>query len=231
MKKRKIVFGSIFTVLLMLMTICYFVGARNIYLEEDNSFCVTTDMNENDADLPIWNVGDSWTYHVETEGEQNEYFAMDFDLDINNLEFEVIEVQNDMYILSMIVPQGDFNGEASIDLGGFTFSGSLEDAYMNGFLYVKKSTLEIIKFEGAIEGDTNKIILPHFNIGFQLEFEIEENYQAVKTNFSSLRFPMNIDDIWIIPLTYLNMTFNAYQPNLGQNRLYSYVSEHEVESM
>jgi hypothetical protein len=83
--------------------------------------------------------------------------------------------------------------------------------------------------EVSIIGDTNKIILPHFDIDFQIEFEIEENNQGVKTNFSSLTFPMNIDDTWLVPQTYLNISINANEPNLGQNRLFSYVYSHEVE--
>ncbi len=229
MKKKKIIFGSMFTIFLLLMS-SFFVGAITINNYQSSSY-ITSILDENDADLPIWKVGDSWTYDIEIEGEQNEYFDLEFDLYIDNMKFEVLEIQGDMYKLSMDVPEGDFNGAVTADLGAFTFSGNIEEAYLDGFMYVKKSTLGIHKCEGSIVGDTNKLILPHFDIDFQIEFEVEENNQGVKTNFSSLKFPMNTDDTWPIPQTYLNISINAIQPNLGQNRLFSYVLDHDVKCM
>jgi len=226
MKKKSIIFGSVFIIFLLMMS-SFFVGAITLN-KHANSTYLTSILDENDADLPIWTIGDSWTYNVEIEGEQNEYFDLEFDLYIDNMEFEVVEIQAEMYKLSMIVPEGDFNGAVTADLGAFTFSGNIEDAYLDGFMYVKKSTLGIQKCEGSIVGDTNKLILPHFDIDFQIEFEVEENNQGVKTNFSSLMFPMNIEDTWLIPQTYLNISINAVQPNLGQNRLFSYVYGHEA---
>ena len=227
MKNNSMVFGILSIVLLMLMSSC-FVGAICINKQE-NSSCISSSVLENDADVPIWNVGDSWTYKIETEGEQNEYFDLEFDITIDNLNFEVVEIQDEMYKVSMSVPLGDFTGSVTADLGVFTFSGNIQNAYMNGIVYVKKSTLGIHRCEATIVGDTNKIILPHFDIDFQLEFEIEENNEGVKANLSTLSFPMNVDDTWLIPLTYMNMSINARQPNLGQNRLFTYVYEHQVE--
>ena len=226
MKKRRIIFGSVFTIIILIAS-SFFVGAITVN-KPMHLTILHSSLDENDADLPIWTVGDSWTFNIEVEGEQNEYFDLEFDLDIDNMEFEVVEIQSEMYKLSMTVPEGDFNGAVTVDLGVFTFSGNIQDAYLDGFIYVKKSTLGIHECEGSIVGETNKIILPNFDIDFQLEFEIEENNQGVKINFSSLSFPMNIDDTWFIPQTYLNISVNANQPNLGQNRLLSYVYGHEV---
>ena len=222
----KKIIACIVLVTILMIGSC-FVGAININTERETSTCVTSSFDENDADLPIWNVGDSWTYNVELELEQNQYFELDVSLEFENLEFEVIEVQNsnDMYKLKITVPTGGLTGSGSVDLDIFTLTGNILNAQLDGFIYVKKSTLEINKFEVTIMGDTNKILLPHFNVYLQLEFE--EEFAGVKENFSSLKFPMNIDETWAVPDTYLNISTNAHQPNLGSGRLYSYVPEHD----
>ena len=74
MKKKRIIFGSLLTIFLLIMS-SYFVGAITIN-KQGNPTLLTSSLDENDADLPIWTIGDSWTYNIEVEGEQNEYFDL-----------------------------------------------------------------------------------------------------------------------------------------------------------
>ena len=187
--------------------------------------------DENDAELPVWNTGDYWIYDLSLSLSQTEYFDLDFSININNFKLEVEEVDdiNDQYVLSMTVPQGDITGSGSMNLGGFVFSGSINNAYLDGDMFVKKSTLGIIYAEGKLEGDTNKILIPHFNVDFTIEFEEIIDNLLEKTDFSVLEFPMNTGGSWLIPFTYINMSFNAIQPNLGGGRLKSFVNEHFVQ--
>lgn len=223
-------FGSVLAVFLLVMTSGYFGGATTNFSNGNKKACYTlSSIEQNDAEIPTWSIGDKWTYTLDVRGEQNEYFDLDFDLTMDNLEFEVIEIQDELYILSMTIPRGDFSGSVSIDLGVFTFSGSIENAILNAEIFVNKSTLGIFKCQGTLSGETNKILLPNFDIDFQLEFEREVNNEGIKTNLSTLQFPININNNWSVPLTYLNITIDANQPNLGQNRLFSFVNGHEVE--
>jgi len=231
MKIKRIVLGIFITVFLLLPTFGNYGGTLHTYGVNTKSNCDKSSFIIHDAELPYWNIGDSWTYNIKATGEQNQYFDLDFDLNINNFKFEVTDIQDELYILSMTVPQGDFQGEGNIDLGIFTFSGIIKDASLNGVIYVTTSTLEIHKCQATISGNTNKIILPQFNTDFQLEFEIIENGLMHKGNFSSLPFPMNINDVWLVPFTYLNFTIDSTKPNLGQNILYSYINEHEVKCL
>lgn len=200
------------------------VGA--IDLEKNNTGLMTD--NENDADLPEWDIGDKWVYDSQLSLEQSEYFDLDFQLYLNNLEFEIIELQDNdqIYKVKITVPQGSLTGSGTVKLSIFTFSGSITNAKLDGFIYIKKSTLEMKKCEGTIEGDTNKVLLPHFKINFLIEFEKVLDYELVKSNYTALQFPMNTNDDWEVPLTYLNITTDAIQPNLGEGRLYTYVPEH-----
>ncbi len=212
-------------VILILTGLVGAVDLEKNYIIKNETFCTN---NENDVELPQWNTGNKWIYDAQLRLQQSEYFNMDFQLNLNNLEFEIIEIQNnnDFYKVKMTVPQGSLTGNGNIELSIFTFSGSISNAKLNGFLYIKKSTLEMNKCEGTIEGDTNKIILPHFKINFLIEFEKIKDNELVKSNYTALQFPMNINENWDVPLTYLNITTNAIQPNLGEGRLYSYVPEH-----
>lgn len=226
MKKNTIVVGSLFTFLLLVIS-SFFVGAVSLAQSRKQHY-FSSGIDEPDADLPVWDVGDSWTYDLAAKGEQNEYFDLDFDITIRNMKYEVVEVQEEMYKLAVTVQKGDFNGAVTVDLGVFVFSGEIEQASLTGIMYVKRSTLGMYTFEGNIAGETNKIILPQFNMDFKLDFEVEENNEGFKTNFSTLSFPMNIEDVWHVPVTYLNMSINAVQPNLGENRVFSYVNDHDV---
>jgi len=221
---KKIVIIVLLVVTLMMSS--FFVGAINTKKIIPNSNI--SSFEENDADLPVWNIGDSWTYNVELELENNQNFELDVDLDIDNLRFEVIEIQDDMYRLSLTVEKGDLNGWGSVDLSIFTFTGNIRNAGIDGFAYVKKSTLEIHRIEGTIDGDTDKILLPHFNADFMLEFEAVEDDQLVKSDFSVIKFPLNVGESWSSIFSYINISLNPNQPNLGPSLLYSYLDEHDI---
>ena len=226
MKKNKL---NIIVLSIVMLIIASFFTGINIKRAGGVTNNSLTFIKENDVDLPVWNLSDKWVYDAQISVAQTEYFTLNADLEINNLELEVVEIQNnaDLYKLKMTVPQGDITGSGTIDLDVFSLSGGIMNGVLDGFMYVKKSTLEINKCEGIIEGDTNKVLLPHFKIGFKLEFEKEADDDLVKTNFSSIKFPINVNENFTIPLYYLNMSINAQQPNLGQSKIYSYIEEHD----
>ena len=225
MKSNGLFMGSLF-ICSMLFISSFFVGAVSISKENDTVFASASSISH-DANLPQWNIGDSWTYRIQVEGNQNEYFDLDFDLIFDSITFEVVEVLDDLYRLSIDVPEGDLSGAVTVDLGVFAFSGALENAYLDGFIYVNKSDLCVFRVEGGLGGETNKIILPRFDIDFNLEFEIEKNNEGFKTDLPLLSFPMDVDDLWMVPLTFINITMDAHQPNLGENRLFSFVLDHQ----
>jgi hypothetical protein len=173
---------------------------------------------ENDAELPVWRVGDRWSYQVEIEGGMGE--KMDFDISMDTLTLEVVEiVDNELYCLDMTVPKGQITGSGRVDFDVLTLQGELIDTRLDGMLYVKKSTLEIVDGEATVDGYVDKLIDIHFTVDLTACF-----YDADfnRTNFSSLRFPINTGDEWTVPVTYmvLNMTINLLpEPTL----LYLYV--------
>ena len=220
--------------LYVILVVALFLGSCLVQadnVKNQNKPYINTSLNDYDAELPEWDIGDYWVYDLFVDLEQSEYFDFAFRLNIQNFRIEVEEVNNidDQYKLSMNVPQGYITGNGNMNLGGFVFSGQIDNAYLNGEIYVKKSTLEIIKIDGKFEGDTNKILVPEFNIDFSIEFEEIIGDLLEKTEFTVLKFPINTDTSWNVPLRYLNISMNAIKPNLGQAKLMSYIDEHYVE--
>ena len=182
---KKIVINIFLVSTLMIGSVL--TGAINVNTNNYNLVNITSQTNENLAELPLWYVGDSWIYSVEVEGEQGD--SIDFDIIINNLKFEVSEVKEDIYNITLTVPKGDITGGGGIDLDILKIQGSLINTMMNGYLIVNKSTLKLIDGKVFMDGYIDKVIDIHFTIDTNLSFyNISEN----QTNFSSLIFPLNI---------------------------------------
>lgn len=213
---------------IMLLISVFFAGAVNINTKGENPGFYPSIFVENDADLPVWGESDTWVYNVEIKA-RNQDLNMNFDLDISNFELKVDDVLDDLYVLKLTVPQGDLNGYGGIQTGVFTFSGNIKNAYINGFFYVDKSNLKIVNCQGKMAGDTDKILLPHFDVDFRLDFEEVTDEGLVKTSFLPVKFPINVDSSWLSPFAYLNMSLKPNQPSLGNSVLYSYTDEHEVK--
>ena len=161
------------------------------------------------VELPTWKVGDSWIYHAEAKGGMHvpEVADIDFDIAIDNLKFEVAQVQNDKYILDVKVPKGKITGYGSVnfELLPFPIEGTLKDAKMDGTLYVDKSTLGFLTtedemaFVGSVSGKVGNIPL---NIDVSGGFAVLEDEDWLSFIFSPLKFPLNVGDSWMVPESY-----------------------------
>ena len=155
-------------------------------------------INGNDADIPIWSNGDSWTYDIQVKGHFGT--STNFDLDIENFKLQVVEVQSDQYKLSLSVPRGDITGGGTVDFDLLQISGSLINTKIDGTFYVRKDILALANTELEIDGYVDKIVDIPFTVAMSTNFYDDTLNQ---TNFSSLKFPLNIGDIWISRGTYI----------------------------
>jgi hypothetical protein len=153
--------------------------------------------NNNDAELPIWTIGDKWVYDAEIQANQGEGVILD--LSINNLELELMEVSDKIYNLSLEVGRGSLTGSGVINFDILTLSGNLINTQMGGYVLINKSTLEMIEVALSIDGYVDKAIDIPFSVQINLKF-YDETWNF--TNFTSLRFPMNVGDNWNVPYTY-----------------------------
>jgi hypothetical protein len=183
----------------LLITSGFIVSGIKIKNYDEKPKTTFLSVDENDADLPIWNVGDSWVYYCDVAGGYKN--DINFDISVDNMEIEVVEVLAESYKLSVSVPKGDVTGSGRA-LG---ISGSLINTRINGFIFINKSNLAIINSDISIDGYIDKIIDIHFTVDMSTNFS---NSNFNNTNFSALRFPMNVSEYWVNPLVYVISELN-----------------------
>ncbi len=171
-------------------------------------------------ELPVWNVGDKWTYRIDAEGNQGN--AVDFDITIDNFILKVTEVLSDSYKLYVEVPRGDFKGGGSVDLDILTISGNLKNTRLTGYMTIKKSDLSFIDMDISIDGKIDKAIDIPFNVDMQVSFYNEDFNQ---TNFSYLHFPFSEGDSWVIPSSYMVSELDVNLLN-EEVEVYNFIEEH-----
>jgi hypothetical protein len=184
-------------------------------------------IDEHDAELPIWKVGDKWIYNVEVEGRFGT--EIDFNLSIKNFKFEVVEIQEDRYKINLTVPRGDITGSGSVDLELIKLEGELINTKMDGTLYVNKTHLSFIGCTAHIDGYIDKIIDIHVTADVTLGFYKAKDEELFPTNYTSLKFPMNIGDIWTVPLTFVVLEADVNLIPGGPHPMYCRIDEHQVE--
>jgi len=166
---------------------------------------------QNDADLPIWNVGDSWTYDVDFKGNRGS--DINFDISINNLKFEVVDYIGDEYKLNYIVNIGDITGNIFVDLDILPISGELKNTWLEGWVRVNKSDLNILNGVIDIDGYIDQFVDVHFISHIWMAYY---NSELEETNFFTIKFPLNVGDEWSNPFTYLG--FYLEESNIAENK-------------
>jgi len=198
------------------------VNAMTVTNIDDNTFFSLNYFEENDAEIPVWNIGDAWTYDAKINVKQGNILS--FNLNIKNLKFEVAEVLDDVYKLDITVPEGYVTGSGSINTDIITLSGSLIKTKMNGFVNISKISLGVNESEATIVGFIDKIVDIPFSLSIKLNF-YNQNYQF--TNYTPLAFPMNVQDDWITPFVLLEGYMDvSLAPDPAY--IYSYISDHLI---
>ena len=198
MKTKKI----IYTLICMVILLSSSVTGSKIFIDLHNE--KSSINNQIQAELPVWNIGDEWVFSIEIQGSQGDLLS--FDLNIEFIKMKVIEIENDIYTLSLNVPRGSFLGSGFVDLDLLQLQGALINTKLDGFLQIKQSTLEIIDGTYTIDGYIDKVVDIPFTIDGNLSF-YDEYYN--QTNFSTIRFPISIGQEWTNQLSYIVMAMNV----------------------
>ena len=154
--------------------------------------------NEEITDVPVWTIGDEWVYNMEIDGIQENFLS--FDLSIESFKMKVTSIDESYYTLTLSVPRGYITGSGTVDLDILQLSGNLKDTKLDGYLEIKKNTLEIYYGEFTIDGYIDKVVDIPFEIEANLSFYKEDFNQ---TNFSTIQFPLEINKQWTNPFTYV----------------------------
>jgi hypothetical protein len=203
--KLRTVFIILISVLMIGSIFASAVNVNKIMIKTNRkaSSNVTTCSNMDSAEVPIWHVGDSWIYDVHVVGGDSAD-AMDFDISMPNLEFEVVEVQDDMYRLDVTA---DLEGSVSGSIEDLEIEGTFQNAEITqGVICVNKSDLAIVEITGLkIEGDVKGSV---FTYAFTIDIEYDPSEPV-----SSLSFPLYVGKNWNVSLTYLSLELDVLVKN------------------
>jgi len=194
----------------------------NVIIGAVGNKTVSATFDDNDADVPIWHVGDSWTYDVTINGGIEEVAYLN-NVEMKDLTFVVEEVQTDVYRLSMA---SDLTGSVEVQLTDtLSLVGSLQEAEMSGTAYADKSTLAVEQI-GPLHADgyVKPAILPR--VAFEVNGDVSIFYGVV----SSLDFPINVGETWMVDE--IEMDFDLSAVALGQTIpivMATYVEQHGLE--
>ena len=173
---------------------------------------------EDDADTPIWVIGNSWIYDITINGGLSSYWNIN-NLKMNDLSFTVEEILTDMYRVSV---SGDITGGISLDLDLIKISGQFVDTEIEGNMFIDKSTLAINELQATtITGYIKPNLLP--KIPFTADCSGFFEY-----GIPLLNFPINNEDTWFVDTITITFSMDvSLLPNPIEQTIY--VGGHYVE--
>jgi hypothetical protein len=183
-----------------------------------------------DDDVPIWNVGNSWTYQISEFSIDYTYEDLNIVMNgqIEDFKWTVSEVTSTSYIVDV---EGKVSAtfEGALPFGGsiLNVNGDIESNRnkINGKIVFTKTNLEIEDFNAEIKGLAKVQIQP---IPFKLPLPVKITADAdLSTVFPLFSFPLKNPKIWNLPeiditmktsfggifgIIKIPLTFNTYYP-------------------
>lgn len=189
------------------------VFASAIKIKSNENPLIMKTIVGNDAEIPIWGVGNFWKYYIKFSG-YNGSGEPKFDIEIDSIEFQVVDDSSDVYNLSI----GDINGNGSLSI----ISGNFE-INVTGFIHVNKSNMKIegcenIHLDGVVKNKRGKVIA---------NIDVYFYYIDLEPFYLPYVFPINVDDKWIFNTTVINADIHIEEPaiikNIFGSDLYYYI--------
>ena len=148
-------------------------------IKQIKSGVISFNYTDDEVDVPIWKIGDSWTYDVIYSENFNQQKFID--LNIKDLKFEVIDEDDQFYII-------EYFGNASGRFGSQPIIYPLDDAKIQGEVLSQKSDISLARIITSINGV--KIIGP-ISIPFDIGIII-----TLDPPFTHLSFPLYVGKEW-----------------------------------
>lgn len=174
------------------------------------------------AEIPQWEIGDSWVYQMEMDGGIDGRLELD-EVEFDQLSFTVTDILPDDYKLSLT---GDLAGDVEVELDLGTISGSLQDTQLSGTVFIDKNTLSLQQISSlSLEGAVKPYRLP--KISFELQGSLDFSYES-----SVLDFPIDLGENWTVPeaVITLDATVTVAGQNIPIEELMIFIEKHEAET-
>jgi hypothetical protein len=205
--------GKIIGLVIVCMLISTFFAAAQPSPQFDVNDSKPASQQLLDDPVPVWDVGDTWTYQVDeinVNFEQDNQ-TIDVHLEITNLPLEVTDTSGGQYTVTFSTEMtGDLYAHIVQDGEVFDIYGTLARSDITGTIYFNSATLGIAAVEAQIQGrmdlDVKKngdSILPFF---LPIPATIDVNID-LETPYTLLHFPLNTSCFWGLPGT--NVSFDG----------------------
>ena len=174
-----------------------------------------------DDPVPVWEVGNSWTYQVNEiviDFEQDNQ-TIDVELQIASLPLQVTDASGGQYTVEFSTGiSGELYAHIMQEGEVFDISGNLLSSTITGTMYFDAATLGIAGVEAQIKGlmtlevkQNNESILPFL---LPIPATIDVNVD-LETPYTMLSFPINTSSIWGLPGT--NLSFDGTVQSIWLN--------------
>lgn len=155
-----------------------------------------------DDDVPVWNVGDSWTYTIDdfTFDYEESGQKLFFDGNIDDFTWTVADTSGSTYIVDFTAQLScDFEIHLSLPSTTLIVTGKIRDTLtkMTGILIFTKSDLHLQDMSAEIKGIVFAKISP-IPIALPLPFKATLNADLT-TEFPIFDFPLSSNKFWDLP--------------------------------
>jgi len=141
-----------------------------------------------EVEVPIWHIGDSWTYDISYHESIMEGVLFNWEFD--DLNFTVIDISDQWYTLSL-------DGSVIARIGKQPFPLTLDSGRIQGTVLIRKQDLAFSSCNANIHGT--------HNMGpFAIPVDIEVSLNA-DPPFTHLHFPFSIGDTWLTHSSEISM--------------------------
>jgi hypothetical protein len=179
------------------------------------------------VDVPVWHVGDWWTYELELLTAQivetNQTY--NFSLRTSSLNLTVVEDTGTVYTVAVTTPQltGDVNLSYILDEGVLTVIASFNDTTVSGTLVFNKADLGIEQIQVYISGKLHAKITQLPGITLRRPIPIrgaaEITFNATyDVPYTMMSFPFDLGSFWGRPE--VNITLDGTVESRWLTRMY-----------
>jgi hypothetical protein len=176
-------------------------------------------------DVPVWEVGDSWTYAMDNinfiidDENLSENLTITIQAEIANLTMEVIDDTGDLYQLQLKETEivGDYSIFVDFGDGPVLVEGELRNTDFGGIIYFNKSDLGIVEVEAFISGRlTIKVEeQPYFDLSLFPKIPVAASINGIiefDTPYPLIDFPINVSKLWGLPATNISIGGTVESP-------------------
>jgi hypothetical protein len=191
-------------VCLLLMTTVFSIG-KPIERETRSPTLNDPSLKTFSVDVPVWHIGDSWSYEITTLTAHIEVTNQSYNFTIatGNLTLEVINDAGSTYSVAFNAPKinGDVNISFILEGGFINITANLNDTKLNGTIVCSKSDLGIQQIRIYLSGNLHAKIteLPSISLRRPIPIRGAAEISLIaeyNVSYTLISFPFDVGSFW-----------------------------------